>query len=232
MTVKPNHDLTVSIVLIANTVFPFAVNGCSKYTCTGNNQQCEPKSRIAVISCLRAFRIISFRWLCLLLLNLKIRAAFTVCIDNREIVCADRERVEVIGFQCDNRRAGDCRIILRINQRSVHLYACEFAEITVCTESPCSVTVLRPCSVCTLQSTRCDDTPHPMGSLTGRCYRPDKTIPTCCRSYPAVLPHLLQRHGYSMTAEGQPPAKSLSIVSFLLLQIHTCSQSKSGVLLA
>ena len=65
---------------------------------------------------------------------------------------ADRERVEVIGFQCDNSRTGYRRIILRVNQRIVNLNTGEFAEITVCTESKRFVTVLRLSAVCTFNN--------------------------------------------------------------------------------
>ena len=84
---------------------------------------------------------------------LKIRAALAVVIDNGELMFADRKRIEVIGFQWDNSRAGDCRIILRVNQRIVNLNACEFAEITVCTENKRFVAVLCPNSVCAFDNT-------------------------------------------------------------------------------
>ena len=66
---------------------------------------------------------------------------------------ADRERVEVIGLQCDNSRAGSRRIILRVNPRSVHLNAGEFAELAVCTENKRFVAVLRPNSICSFDNT-------------------------------------------------------------------------------
>ena len=105
---------------------------------------------MAVIAGLRTCGILAACRRCSLL-NLKIRAALAVAIDNRKLMRADRERVEVIGFQCDNGGTGDRRIILRINQRSVNLNACEFAEIAVCTEGQRSVAVLCPRTVSTFQ---------------------------------------------------------------------------------
>ena len=76
-------------------LFLSAADCAANHSAAGYKQYCKPKRQIAVVPCLRT-GCISFIFFCLL--NLKICTALAVGIDNRKLMRADRERVEVIGF--------------------------------------------------------------------------------------------------------------------------------------
>lgn len=124
-----------SVLFVYADSFLLACNAEYGQNTAADKENCKPQCHMAVIAGLRCFfRTGTSAAFVLWCLDLKIRAALAVFIDNRKLMCADRKRVEVIGFQCDNGGTGDRRIILRVNQCTVNLNACEFTEIAVYTE--------------------------------------------------------------------------------------------------
>lgn len=77
--------------------FPFAVNSCNSQQTDADKEKRNPQCHMAVIARLRTGGILAARRRCNLL-NLKIRTALAVVIDNCEFMRADRKRFEVIGF--------------------------------------------------------------------------------------------------------------------------------------
>lgn len=142
--VKPDHDLTVFIMLLADAVLSFAVNYGSKDPCNGSNQQDDPHKHIAVIACLRGYgmarrasvriRIARSCRCCLprsRLPHFKRCAAFTVDIDKCNPMGTNRKCAEILCLQRYNRGTGNRCVIACIDQRIIYLEACEFIEIPI-----------------------------------------------------------------------------------------------------
>lgn len=134
--------------------FLFADKRCADGCTAADKQQDDPQSEIACVTGLGRIRVAFARvsGRCFTAarssLDLKLRAALTVVIDDGQGVLTDGKRVKVIVFQRYHGRAGHGSVFIRSDERTVNLDADELGEISVCNEFQRCVGVLRPRAVC------------------------------------------------------------------------------------